>query len=100
LGGGFGNTRDRGRLQAYVKEPEHMWYPYRYLIAGRSQWEVMWFDLDIIPDPRAWLEDNLVPKAGPLVRFEQVTRPYRRSADINAFRCRVGGTVMPVPFID
>ena len=21
-----------------------MWYPYRYLIAGRTQWEVMWVD--------------------------------------------------------
>jgi hypothetical protein len=49
-----------------------MWHPYRYLIAGRSKWEVMWVDPAIIPDPRRWLEENLVPKAGPLVGFEAV----------------------------
>ena len=49
-----------------------MWYPYRYLIAGRTQWEVMWVDPKIMPDPRAFLEKELVPKAGPLVGFERV----------------------------
>jgi hypothetical protein len=49
-----------------------MWHPYRYLIAGRTKWEIAWFDLDLIPDPRAWLEKNLVPKAGPLIGCERV----------------------------
>jgi hypothetical protein len=49
-----------------------MWHPYRYLIAGRSKWEIAWFDLNIMPDPRAFLEKNLVPKAGPLIGFEPV----------------------------
>ena len=48
-----------------------MWYPYRYLIAGRSKWEVMWIDPDIMPDPRPFLEAKLVPKAGALIGFER-----------------------------
>ena len=43
-----------------------MWYPYRYLIAGRSKWEVIWFDPDVVVDPRAYFEQKLAPKLGPL----------------------------------
>lgn len=49
-----------------------MWYPYRYLIAGRSKWEVVWFDPSIIADPRAYFEQKIAPKLGPLVGFEPV----------------------------
>jgi hypothetical protein len=49
-----------------------MWHAYRYLIVGRKKWEVMWVDPAIIPNPRVWLEVNLVPKAGPLLGVEPV----------------------------
>ena len=49
-----------------------MWYAYRYLIAGRSKWEVIWFDPTVVTDPRAHFEQKLAPKLGTLIGFEPV----------------------------
>jgi hypothetical protein len=43
-------------------------HPFRYLRPGRTEWAVMWCNLDQQPDPRAWLEDRL----GPLLGFEPI----------------------------
>jgi hypothetical protein len=43
-------------------------HPLRYLRPGRTEWAVMWCNLDQQPDPRAWLEDRL----GPLLGFEPI----------------------------
>ena len=38
-----------------------MWYPYRYLIAGRSKWEMIWSDPDVVVDPAVPI--SIVPSA-------------------------------------
>ena len=49
-----------------------MWTAYRYLIEGRTEWEIIWLDLSIMPDPRAFMEQKIAPKLGRLVGFERV----------------------------
>jgi hypothetical protein len=49
-----------------------MWHPYRYLIAGRTKWEVIWIDPSVVSDARAHFEEKLAPKLGRLVGFEPV----------------------------
>jgi len=68
-----------------------MWHAFRYLIAGRPKWDVAWFDLSIVPDPEAWLEEKLGPLEGLRTIIRCSTSPGKRhnAETISAYQVQI-----------